>query len=252
MLAHALGGQRAVAVGDGFGDGCMLVDAAAVDLQRQRLEHAHAAHLARGGDIESIQDAVVRQLGQRQMELVADGHELEPGLAALHAVQNGKQPADLLLRRGLRGHLRQLWLENIARLHQLAQRSGVGHDPGQRLRLQQRRRPLGHERAGADARAQEARDLQALDGLADGAAADVKELCQLDLRRDLRAGRPGLRADVVEHALGHVLVELGPLDRLTHSPIMSNTGGCAPAACSFSSSTPASATSSMPVPMICA
>ena len=95
MLAHALGGQRAVAVGDGFGDGCMLVDAAAVDLQRQRLKHAHAAHLARGGDIESIQDAVVRQLGQRQMELVADGHELEPGLAALHAVQNGKQPADL-------------------------------------------------------------------------------------------------------------------------------------------------------------
>ena len=64
LQTQALGGQRAVAVGDGFGDGCMLVDAAAVDLQRQRLEHAHAAHLARGGDIESIQDAVVRQLGQ--------------------------------------------------------------------------------------------------------------------------------------------------------------------------------------------
>ena len=169
--------------------------------------------------------------------------KLEPGLAALHAVRMANSPRISSSVAACAAILRQLWLENIARLHQLAQLAESAMIPANACvcsSVGARSDTNVPEPARA---AQKPAICRLLTASRDGAAADVKS-CQLDLRQDLRAGRPGLRADMVEHALGHVLVELGPLDRLAHSPIMSNTGGCALPACSFSSSTPASATSS--------
>ncbi len=50
--------------------------------------------------------------------------KLEPGLAALHAVRMANSPRISSSVAACAAILRQLWLENIARLHRLAQLAG--------------------------------------------------------------------------------------------------------------------------------